>query len=133
MAGREEEGRLLPGGTWVWEGSGDGRWLHTPWSRLASLHRCNSSIRVSETISIRVSETIFSVVQRSEVQLCAFRLLLFAHVVSLFFRLSPLALKSYSCMCPSSLAAPTSCSPSQRLTIFFSFVTPLYLIFFLYP
>lgn len=88
MAGREEEeeGRLLPGGTWVWEGSGDGRWLHTPWSRLASLHRCNSSIRVSETISIRVSETIFSVVQWSEVQLCAFRLLLcyFAHVVSLF-------------------------------------------------
>lgn len=25
----EEEGTLLPGGTWVWEGSGNGRWPHT--------------------------------------------------------------------------------------------------------
>lgn len=34
MAGREsgreeEEGTLLSGGTWVWEGSEDGRWPHT--------------------------------------------------------------------------------------------------------
>ena len=33
QGGRDEEGTLLPGGTWVWEGSGDGRWLRTAWLR----------------------------------------------------------------------------------------------------
>lgn len=121
MAGREEEqGTLLPGGVWVWEGSGDGRWLHAPWSRLASLHCCHSSICVSETI--------FAVVQRTwqvggPALECSgsFSVTLHTHGLC-FFRLSPLALKSCSWVCPSSLGVPASCSPSQPLTIFFCFV-----------
>lgn len=118
--GGRRKGTLVPGGTWVWEGSEDGRWPHTLWSCLASLHCCDSSIRVSETIFSMVQWTRQAwgpalSIQAPSLLLCTRGLC--------FFRLSPLVLKSCSCLCPSSLGVPASCSPTQPL---FSFLLSLF-------
>lgn len=126
MAGREG-GREGGGGghtpVWWYLGAGGERGWEVaahPWSCLASLHCCNSSICVSETI--------FSVPQRTwqvwgpALRVQAPPLLLCTQVVH-FFRLSSLALKSCSCVSEQS-GCPCKLVPKSASNyFFFSFIT----------
>lgn len=116
MAEREEEGRVLPSGTWGWD--------VTPWSPLASLHCCDSSRHVSESI--------FSVLQQTW-QVWGPALSIQApvtlHTSSLcFFRLRSLALTSRSCVSLAALQAAPESTPNcfllSRLISCFLFPFP---------